>query len=248
MKASLLICFCAALVGCSGAADIPDTPDLRELLANYQAPTASLDATSAAQALKSAPALEDLEQLSAGFQAAQSVMDDVDQASSASSASTGSRIRLQGKIGLEIRCPGELGNPTFDEKVNGSISLTLAVADTQIRRSFGGEAKACVLRGTLLGNPAKIVLDGPIAFDVGNNIGIGSRWSGEFLAQLPGTLTVLDHEYRGISGRFTHGRFQYLITLDDGTIVLELSGDGGITILDHDGAWLCHGSEPCAKQ
>jgi len=237
-------------VACSGAADVPDTPDLHVLLANYKAPTATLDATSAAQALKSAPPLEDLEQLSAGFQAASSVMDDVDQASDSNAGSTGSRIRLRGSIDLQIRCPGELGNPTYDEKVNGTISLTLAVADTQIRRSFGGEAKACVLRGTLLGTPAKIELDGPIAFDVGNNIGIGSRWSGEFLAQMPGTLTVLGHEFRGISGRLTQGRFQYLVTLNDGqgTVVLELSGDGGITVLDRAGAWFCRGSEPCAKQ
>jgi len=218
------------------------------LLASYTAPTAALDETSAARALKTSPTLEELQQLSAGFQAAESIMDDVDQASSSSSSSTGSRIRLQGSIHLQIRCPGELGNPSYDDKVNGSISLTLAVADTRIRRSFGGEANACVLRGTLLGSDAKIELDGPIAFDVGNDIGIGSRWSGEFLAQLPGTLSVLGHEFHGVTGRFTQGRFQYLVTLAEGTVVLQLSGDGGITILDRAGAWLCREGEPCSAK
>lgn len=252
MKPSLLISSCVALcsVACGGAADIPDTPDLRALLAAYKAPTASLNATSAGEALKSSPTLEQLQQLNSGFLAAESVMDNVDQASSSNSGSTGSRIRLQGSIGLQIRCPGELGAPKYDEKVNGSISLTLAVADTQIRHSFGGEAKSCILLGKLAGNPAKIELDGPVAFDVGNDIGIGSRWSGEFLAELPGTLTVLGQEYQGISGRFTQGRFQYLVDLgqDQGTVVLELSGDNGITIRDRTGAWLCRGSEPCAQQ
>jgi len=253
VKPSLLICWGAALctVACSGAADVPDTPDLRALIAKYQAPSATLDSTSAVETLKSAPTLEELRQLNSGFLAAQSVMkDDVNQASTANSGSTGSRIRLQGSIGLQIRCPGDLDNPTYDEQVNGSLSLTLAVADTQIRRSFGGQAKACVLRGMILDNPAKIVLDGPVAFDLGNNIGIGSGWSGDFLADLPGTLTVLDHEYRGISGRFTQGRFQYLLDLgqDKGTVVLELSGSDGITVIDRSGRWFCRGSEPCAKQ
>lgn len=231
-------------MACAGGAEIPDTPDLRALIASYQAPTGSLDATSAAQTLHSAPPLDEL---SAGFKAATYFMDDVDGASDSSSGSTGSRIRLQGSIGLQVRCPGDLGDPVYDEKVNGSVSLTLAVENTQIRRSFGGEAKACVLQGTLRGVPARIVLDGPLAFDVGKNIGIGSRWSGDFLAQLPGTLTILDHDYRGLTGRLTDGRFQYLVNVDDGTVVLQLGGDGGITILDRTGAWLCRDNEPCTK-
>ncbi len=46
---------------------------------------------------------------------------------------------------------------------------------------MGGQAKACVLQGTLRGLPARIQLDGAMAFDLGGDIGIGQRWSGEFL-------------------------------------------------------------------
>lgn len=250
MNASSLACCLVALctAACGGAADIPDTPDLRELLANYQAPTASLNQTSAAEALKSAPSLSDLEALAVGFQAAESlVASDVDQASSTSSGSSGTRIRLQGSINLHVRCPGDPSNPNYDESVNGSVSLTLAVADNRIRRSFGGEAKTCRLLGKLHELDASVELDGPLAFDLGGDVGIGQRWTGTLLASLPGALTVAGHEFRTISGRLVEGRFQHLVTLPDGkTIVLQVSGDGGITIRDNTGVWFCKEGEPCA--
>lgn len=247
VRASLLACSLAAAgaVACSGAADIPDTPDLRALLASYDSPTARLDATTAAATLQSSPSLETL---AAGFHAAEYVMGNVDHASSTSANSAGERVRLQGALGLHIRCPGDGGNPNYDESVNGSISLTLAVADNRIRRSFGGQAKACVLEGSLLGHSARVVLDGPLLFDVGRDIGIGQGWSGELLASLPGTLTVEGYEFRSISGRLSDGQFQYLVTLGDGsTAVLQL-GDDGITIRDNGGVWFCKEGQPCAEQ
>ncbi|HYP97242.1 MAG TPA: hypothetical protein VER96_01125 [Polyangiaceae bacterium] len=248
MKPSLLIGCLAALsaVACGGAADIPDTPDLRGLIRDYEAPTASLDATSAAQTLHGAPALDEL---STGFLAAQNVLDsDVNQASKTSSGSTGSRIRLQGSIGLQIRCPGEASQPNLDESVNGSISITLAIADTKIRRSFGGDAKHCALQGTRAGRTVRVELDGQVAFDLGNDIGIGQRWSGKLLASLPGTLTVDGHEFRSISGLLSDGVFQYLVNVDSGTVVLQLGGDDVITVRDGNGTWFCREGEPCAMQ
>lgn len=234
-------------LACGGRADIPGTPDLSELLQNYDNPTAQLDDTTVAQALQSSPSLQEL---SDGFDAADYIMDDVDDTSAAEASNTGSRLRLQGSIALHIRCPGELAQPNFDEDVNGSISFTLALADNRIRRSFAGEATACVMQGNVRGTPARIVLDGPIAFDVGGDIGIGQRWTGELLASLPGELTVAGIVFKSVSVRRTaDGRFQHLVRMppDDKTVVFELSA-GGITIRDGAGVWFCADGEPCARR
>jgi len=248
VKPPLLACCLVALstAACGGAADIPETPDLRELLQSYERPTAALDVSSVQAALDSAPA--NLQELAAGIEAAKYVMGDVDYASRTSSTRSGERVRLQGSLGLKLRCPGQSSNPVYDEDINGSLSLTLAVADNKIRRSMGGEAKACVLQGTLHGLPARIQLDGKVAFDVGADIGLGQPWSGELLTSLPGQLHVGDYVFQSISGRLHEGRFQHLVRLnDDTTIVLELSDDG-ITIRDASGVWFCAEGEPCAKR
>jgi hypothetical protein len=248
VKPSLLACWFVALntVGCGGVADIPETPDLRELLQSYERPTATLDVSSVQAALDSAP--PNLRELAAGIEAAKYVMGDVDYASKTSSNRGGQRIRLQGSLGLNIRCPGERGNPVYDESINGSLSLTLAIADNRIRRSMGGEAKACILQGSLHGLPARIRLDGKVAFDVGGDLGLGQPWSGELLTSLPGELHVGDYVFQSISARLHSGRFQHLVRLNDGTtIVLEL-GDDGITLRDASGIWFCAEGESCAKR
>jgi len=237
---------------CSGRADVPDTPDLSALLQSYERPTASLDVSTVTSALDSAPPLAQLQQLAAGVQAAKLVLNNVNYASTTSSTKTGSRLRVQGSLALKIRCPGERTQPNYDESVNGSISLTLAIADNSILRSIGGQANACVLSGTARGLSVRVELDGPVAFDLGGNIGLGQPWSGELLASLPGTLTVDTYEFQSVSARFTHDRFQYLLHLPDKdgtdqTVVLELS-DSGITVREASGVWFCAEGESCAKQ
>jgi len=246
VKLPLLACFLLALsaTACGGAADIPDTPDMRALIQNYERPTASLDAAGIQSAVDSTP---NLHELAAGFQAAQYVMEDVDYAST-SADHGGSRVRLQGSVGLSIRCPGNRSAPVYDERINGSLSLTLAIAENRIRRSFAGQANACVLEGTLAGQPARIVLEGQLLFDVGTDIGVGQRWTGQLLASLPGELRVGDYTFQSISGRFDQGRFQHLVQLSDGsTVVIEVS-DSRFTVRDSTGVWFCDEGEPCAKQ
>ncbi|HEY0466984.1 MAG TPA: hypothetical protein VGC79_22430 [Polyangiaceae bacterium] len=232
-------------LACGGAADVPDTPDLRELQSDYENPTASLNETSVVEALRTAPPLQEL---AAGIDATEYIMGDVNDASINSSNKTGSRLRLQGSIKLHVRCPGERSDPNFDEAVNGSISLTLALSDNRIHRSFGGEAKACVLKGNVRDIPASIRLDGPIAFDMGGDVGVGSRWSGSLLAYLPGVLTVAGIDFKSISARRTaDGTLQHLVRFNDKTIIFELSNEG-ITIRDSVGVWFCSAGESCARR
>jgi len=248
----LAYCFVAlSAVSCGGAADIPETPDLRELLQSYERPTADLDAATVADALSEAlKAAPNLKELAAGVQAAKLVLGDVNYASDTSSTKTSSRLRLQGSIGLTIRCPGERTDPVYDESINGSLSLTLAVAENRILRSMGGQAKACVFQGTLRGFPARIQLDGDVAFDLGGDVGVGQRWTGELLATLPGELTVAGIVFKSVSARLHNGRFQHLVTLPstEKTIVLELSDDAGISIRDGSGVWFCGEGQSCARR
>ena len=247
MKARLLpVCLLAlGASACGGAADIPETPDLRELLQSYERPTAALDGSNVDAVLTLAP---NLRELAAGFDAAKYLPKEVDYASSSTAPKTGSRLRLQGSVRLDIRCPGERSDPVYDEAVNGAVSLTIAVAESRILRSMGGEANNCVLQGTLQGVPVRIAIDGQIAFDLGSDIGIGQYWSGELLASLPGELRVGDYVFQSISARYTKGRFQHLVRLDDdSTIVLELSNEG-ITVRDGSGVWFCAEGKSCAKR
>jgi hypothetical protein len=253
VKPSLLAYCLVALsaVSCGGAADIPETPDLRQLLQDYERPTAVLDVATVTDALNEAlNEAPNLKELAAGVQAAKLVLGDVNYASKTSSTKTGSRVRLQGSLGVRIRCPGERTDPMYDESVNGSLSLTLAVAENQILRSIGGQASDCVFQGALRGFPARIQLDGDVAFDLGGDIGIGQPWSGELLATLPGELTVAGIVFKSISARLHEGRFQHLVTLPSSnkTVVLELSEDAGITIRDGSGVWFCAEGQSCARR
>jgi len=245
-SAVCLLALCA--VACGGAADIPATPDLRELLQSYERPTATLDGSNVDAALKNAP---NLQALAEGLQAVKLyIASDVDYASSSSSGSSRSNLRLQGSLGLKVRCPGERSDPVYDEAVNGSVSLTVAVAESRILRSMGGEAKACVMKGTLAGLAARIQLDGEIAFDLGGDIGVGQYWSGDLLASLPGQLRVGDYMFESISARLKDGRLQHLVRLQgeqEKTIVLELSATG-VTIRDASGVWFCREGQSCGKQ
>lgn len=248
----LAYCFVASsAVSCGGAADIPETPDLRELLQSYERPTAVLDETTVADALNQAlEIVPNLKELAAGVQAAKLVLGDLDYASESSSSKTSSRLRLQGSIGVSIRCPGERSDPVYDENVNGSLSLTLAVAENRILRSMGGHANACVFQGALRGLPARIELDGEVAFDLGGDIGIGQRWSGDLLAALPGELTVAGIVFKSVSARLHEGRFQHLVTLpgSNQTLVLEVSDEAGITVRDGSGVWFCAEGQSCARR
>ena len=55
-----------ALTACSGAAEIPDTPDLTALQVEYDNPSATLDATTVQETLEEIPPLD---ALAAGFRA-----------------------------------------------------------------------------------------------------------------------------------------------------------------------------------
>jgi hypothetical protein len=229
--------------GCGGAADIPATPDLRGLISDYDSPDGELDATRAAMVLADAPPMPEL---AAGLRSTGLIAGHVNDASTDTAPSKGSGVRLQGSVTIDFRCPGQLDNPDYDPAVNGTGTLTLAVADTRIKRTIGGHADACVLEGYIGTAPARIQLDGNIAFDLGHDIGIGQRWSGRLLAYLPGQLEVEGYTFKSISARFTEDELEHLIELSDGTFVVLTLNASGISVRDKSGTWYCPSDQtPC---
>ncbi len=235
-----------AALGCGGAASVPATPDLQSLIASYNTPDGVLDGTRAAQVIANAPLMPEL---AAGLRATGIIADDVNTASTDSSPHSGTGVQLQGSVQLDFRCPGELDQPDYDPSVNGSASLTIAVQNSLIKRTFGGSANACVLRGYVGTHAVRVQLDGTIAFDLGHDIGIGQRWSGRLLAYIPGEIDIEGYTLRSISARFTPDMLEHLVVLDDGTTVVLVFTDSGLTVRDKDGTWVCPtGQSTCTQQ
>jgi hypothetical protein len=235
----------ACLFACSGAAEIPDTPDLTALQAEYNKPSATLDVDTVQEALGELPPLD---ALAAGFRASGYATTGVDDAGGSASKKSGGAITIQGSLRVNLRCPGDLDSPAYDPNTNGSLSLTLGVEDNRIKRGIGGRADHCVLRGRLLDLPVRVEVDGPVAFDLGHDVGLRAKWSGTLLMFVIGSITVGDLVLENLSARYTEERLEYLHRRQDGsTVVAELSGDG-IRIRDRDLVWFCRSGEPCATQ
>jgi hypothetical protein len=240
------IALALGLSACSGAAEIPTTPDLTEMQNNYDFPTASLDSDTVEETLAEFPPLDQLE---AGFRASGYATTGVNEAGGTASKESGAQIDIQGSLRVNLRCPGDLDDPTYDPNTNGSLSLTLAVDDNRIKRGIGGTADHCVLRGRLLDLPVRVEIDGPVAFDLGRDVGLRARWSGTLLVVVRGTITIGDLVLDNLSARYTEERLEYLHvrSRDRSTVVAEVSGDG-IRIRDADLVWFCRSGEPCTPQ
>jgi hypothetical protein len=242
MRSNVLsaIVFAASLSACSGAAEIPDTPDMSELRDSYEHPTADLDTTTANEVIAELPPLEEL---AAGFRAARYTTNGVDEGSGSSEKD--GALRVQGSIRVTLRCPGEGETPVFDADANGSISMTIAVEDSRIKRSVRALAAACLLRGELLRIPIPVAVDGPILFDLGGDVGLRDRWSGQLLMKLEGSLDIAGLVFEDLSARWDGDRLEHLFERPNNgdTVVAELrtlaSGDPGIGLRDRTRVWGC---------
>lgn len=235
----------ACTLSCAGPAEIPPTPDLSPLESEYDTPSARLqDSPRVQSVLDSAP---DVEQLAASFRSAGALLDDVDTASETADRRTGDGIRLRGALQLGVRCPGHDEDPVYDAAVNGSVSFTLAVSDNAIRRSFSGSAAQCKLRAFVRGTPLRVVLDGDVAFDLGSDLRLGTRWDRtRVLVSVQGRVEVEGFAFSGVSARFTSERFEYLYSVNDGTVIL-LFTQRGVGLQDAEGTWYCQfGSDACS--
>jgi len=232
------------LVGCGDRAAIPATPDLSALRHDYDAPTALLDTDDANQTIQQNPTLREL---AAAFRAAGYAADGVQPAGeSAKADSDEGSIDIQGGVHVTLRCPGDLDMPMFDPATNGSISLTVAIEKSRVKRSIGGRATNCIVRGDLLSVPIRVAVDGDFAFDLGGDIGVGIPFSGRLLMRMDGTLDIAGIVFENLSARWTKDSFEYLYERpEDGqTVVMELV-EGTVRLRDRERLWGCQEGEPC---
>jgi hypothetical protein len=242
-----LFALSGVFLACSGAAEIPDTPDLTSIQREYEHPSAQLDVDTVQETFAEIPSLDTL---TAGFGAASYATTGVDSAGGTASEKASGRVRIQGSLRVNLRCPGDLADPSYDRDTNGSLSLTIGVEDNRIKRGVGGTADHCKLRGVLLDLPVPVEVDGPIAFDLGHDIGLRDRWSGTLLMVIRGSITIGDLTLDNLSARYSDETLQYLHRRNDAlrsTVVAQASGDG-ITIRDAGGVWFCRNGEQCAAQ
>ncbi|HEV8551445.1 MAG TPA: hypothetical protein VGQ57_20500 [Polyangiaceae bacterium] len=231
-----------SLLGCSGAADIPNTPDLSNYQAQFDNPTAALDQNNVVETLNDMPSLREI---AAAFRASGYVTTGVNTGSDQETASA-SRVRVQGSLHVTAQCPGNLEVPIFGE--NGNFELTLGVDRNLIKRGVGGIANDCALRGTVLDTPVKVTLDGPISFDLGRDLGLRQRWSGRLLMHMAGTVTIETYLFSNLTARWDTDQFEYLYTMPDGSWVIGvLTSQGNVSIRDHDSTWGCSDGQTCVK-
>jgi hypothetical protein len=231
-------------LACSGAADVPGVPNLESLIARYEQPDAALDISELPAALRALPPLDEI---AAGFAAAETSLGEVKEDTAPAAQQSGFGVRLQGSINITVRCPGDLGQAVLDPAVNGSLVFTLAVAESRIHRTAGGRANACVLRGTLGDQTARVVLDGDFAIDMGGDIGFRQPWPGPLLFVIGGQIEIAGHSFNNISGRFKDGKLEHLFSRADGKTFVATLGASGFTIRDRDGIWLCADVDTCAR-
>lgn len=230
-----------SLTACAGAAEVLDTPDLRELESEYDQPTAAVDQTGVEDAIRRIPPLRDLE---AGFRAAEYVMDGVDRAGDAAAQQEFDSTRSYGSIRVTLRCPGGL-DARNDAEDDGTVELTFGIDESLIKRGVAGVASHCVLGGARSGIPVHVELDGPFAFDLGRDVTFRERGTDRLLMVISGSIEIDGIVLRNLSARWTDTRLEYLHLRHDGTTVVAEIGPAGTAIRDRNAVWNCSDGTRC---
>jgi hypothetical protein len=241
-----LACGAAAgcALGCAEPAEIPELPSLAELSQEYDAPTAEIDQQDARAYLDSMP---ELEPLLAAFRSTATMVQRVEDAKEPAQERTGEGIQLRGALYVTLRCPGQLAQPEYDEVENGSVSLTLAVAASHVRRTIGGKAQQCRFNGKLGDLPIAVVLDGGMDLDMGADMPLGQAWAVDrWLVAIQGSVQVNDVSFSGVSARISNDAVEYLLRLPDGTSVVLSAAPPTISVRTQDTTWSCNtAGGPC---
>jgi hypothetical protein len=234
-------------LACAGEAGIPELPSLAQLSREYDRPTAALQQSRVRSAIDSLP---ELQRLLAAFRSTATVLEGVDAAQRPASQQTGEGIRLRGSLHVTLRCPGDIARPDYDEARNGSVLLTLGVQRSAILRNVGGNASDCHLNGTLAGVSVGVTLDGPVDFDLGQNIPLGQSWSGtRWLVAVGGSIRVEDVSFDNVSARIGPEAVEHLQRLADGTSVVLSASSSAVTLRDADATWSCDTEGgPCERE
>ena len=224
---------------------MPDVEGLDELSSEYDEPSAELDQTSVRDLVDQSP---ELESLLSGLASTSDIVDEIDDATDPAEARSNEGVRLRGKLVVTLRCPGNLDEPRYDEAENGSMTLTLGVLRSSVRRGVVGEANACKLNGTIAGRSVPVEIDGPLLLDLGEDFPLSEGWNRErLLVSMPGRVSVDGYSFQGVTARITPERVEHLLRLENGgTLVVSITSDA-VSVRDRERTWTCSRTGgPCA--
>jgi hypothetical protein len=223
----------ACTLCCTEPAEVPAVPDLTSLADEFETPTGTVDNGAAVQDLIGR--YPELTRLANAFRFTKSLVARADEGRSAADERDGRGVELRGAIDVTVACPGS----GFEGAEPGSLAVSLAVSRNEIQRSFWGRAAYCRFQSVVGGVELPFVLDGDIAMDVGSNIPLTGPWpTSPMLVSLLGTLELSDLQVSGVSARVGDDAFEYLQTIETGSVVLFVTS-GNIGLRDADATWTC---------
>jgi hypothetical protein len=250
---------CAAIgcsCSCTGAAETPATPGAVVALADaYDQPTAVLTADSARAVVDRTQALREVLQALRGLQFLRDIVEDATSLSDADIES----LAVRGALDARTACPGWSDATLPDQATDGSIEVTIGVDASRVQRAFGGRATECRFVTLIAGQRANAVATMVLEVDLGGSLGLGEPTPAILVraTNLSGSVgnVALNLGPEVLSFRLLEdGAIDSLVdtvTLVPGSIgsvLLELSSDGTVTVRGRDGDWACgQGGAACTR-
>ncbi len=234
LRVTLGVLVAACSAACTDAADIPPTPDLSSLAAEYDEPDAEVASPSSAEAILER--FPELEPLVGALRSLRTLIQPVDTARDTAESQGGEGIQLRGGVNVTVNCPGFEGSG----EDNGTLSFELAVNRSRILQSFWGHANHCIFGATVNDETLLAELDGDIAIDAGEDIRLGASWpAARLLLSVVGNLDIAGLALGGgLSGRVIDGRVEYLQRVEEGSVVL-FATTTGFGLRDALETWYC---------
>jgi hypothetical protein len=242
----LLPAYVCGVLACAQAADVPDVPDLDALQREYDDPSGGLEPEEVEELVERFP---ELESMAAALRTVEPILARIDDARDTADGRSGSGVELRGALMVELACPGGARTPRYDKALNGSLSLELAVAGSEIQPTFWATAQGCLLLGAVGPLAFPVEIDGRIAIDVGSPIPLGGTWQrSRTLISHQGTISFGGLTLRDLSARLSQDRFEYLFDTPSGTVVLLVTEDI-VGVRDRNATWFCdRGTAECAAR
>ena len=167
-------------------------------------------------------------------------------------------LGLEGRADVTINCPGAAANVDFlnqpPDPANGTLILHLPISNSQLGPAADGSASSCIFAGAQavlapwLANlrapgTSKVMLDGPIAIDLGSAVTLGEPAVWQPLFVVRGRLTVdglppvTDFDFR----LPTAGRVEMRVERPSFGSVVVYTEESNIGVRERRGGWLCEG-------
>lgn len=262
LACSASVCYAlvaTALHACVALPPAPSTADLSSLDERYDHPTGSLPDEITSDVLGAARPFLDVASQLDGLSLIRTAVADTSEGLAAALATDS--LTVQGSIKAKLSCPGHGAMATDDAENNGTIDVTMGVADTRIQRALSGAATDCRFLSNRGGNSARITFSADLIADLGADIALGDDPSKALSVELSKLELSTDS---GLSLPKVQDKYDFRVTdaqsievlLDPsalglglqnvGTVVLISHLDGAVGLREKRGEWRCPADDACS--